>query len=278
MAINNLDNLVAAMKNSTVLPINKASLANQITGSPTSLWRSAGFPAQGAIPTTAAVCDATLTGALPLRTKTVDQDRVLSKMAVAMVTIGNTLIVEDRLMHMGGLLGNVATAQTVNIDISANLASNNLAERIGSADYSEIQWYLEWYLDTGSTAVTPTVQVTFHDDTTGSVNVDVLGAIIIPATVRAGRRYKLNPTNGKYIKSIQTVTLSATTGTAGNFGVTAVKPLTTMSAVIANILSTFDWSFLNLPKICDDACVSFSIIPATTSSGVIAGNIEQAVN
>jgi hypothetical protein len=187
------------------------------------------------------------------------------------------MIIEDRLGHMGGLLGNVATAQTVGLDLHANLAVSNLAQRIGNADYSEVEWYAEWYADTGATSVTPVYSVTYNDGTTGTVNLWVLGATAIPATTRVGRRYKLNSTNGKYIRSVQSVT-QPTTGTAGNFGVTAVirKAVITPSQALA--IQVVDWSGLNAPQIFDQSCITWSQLCITTSSGASHGNITQSVN
>ena len=50
-----------------------------------------------------------------------------------------------------------ASAQTVNLDLNANLDSDNINARKGDANFSDVQWWMEWYTDTGSTAVTATV-------------------------------------------------------------------------------------------------------------------------
>jgi hypothetical protein len=134
-------------------------------------------------------------------------------------------------MHMGGLSGTVTTAQTVNLDLNANLATDNLDERKGDANFSDVQWWLEWYTDTGSTAVTATVGVTYNDGTSGN-----LSAISLAATRRASLMVPLNPLvhpcgGGRQdsFKATWTgVTLSATTGTAGSFGVTATRPRTSV--------------------------------------------------
>jgi hypothetical protein len=258
------------------LPLQKASLSSQVAATEASLWRATGFPAQGAIPTAAAVCSNSLLGALPLSTRTGAQQRGIVQLAVQMAAIGHTLIGEDRLAHMGGLSGIVTTAQTVNVDVSG--ATNNLPERIGAADFSNVEWYLEWYIATGATVSTPTAQVTYHDNTTGSVNIWVNGATALPASVGASRRYKISPTNGKFIKSIQTVTLSASTGTAGNFGVTAVRRLAHHECTVASALQIRDWSMLALPIVADNACVTFGQMCITTTTGATTGTISQGVN
>ncbi len=278
MAFADLGSLLAGMASGAYrLPFNRNSTSSMIIGSEASLWRGTGFPAQGAVPGAAAICNASTTGALPLAPRTGAQERIISSVAFMGGAVGHTFLIEDRLGHMGGLSGTVTTAQTVALDIHANIATNNLAERVGASDYSEIEWYLEWYTATGSTAATPTASVTFNDGTTGTVNAWVLGATALPASVAASRRYKLATTNGKYIRSVESVTLSATTGTAGSFGVTAVRRLTQLETVVANVLQVRDWSTLTAPRIVDNACVTRGQVCNATSTGVSQGTIVQAV-
>jgi hypothetical protein len=279
MAIDNFDNLIAGMTGGAYrIPYQKASLSGIVAGNEASLWRGVGFPAQGAIPTVSAICNNTLLGALPLATRTGTQDRIISSLDYLNSVAGNTLLIEDRLAHMGGLVGNVTTAQTVNVNLHNNLAVNNISARIGNANYSEVEWYLEWYTATGATISTPTAQVTFHDGTTGSVNIWVLGATALPATVAASRRYKLVPTNGKHIRSVESVSLSASTGTAGNFGVTAVRRLTRILCVVGLRLEIMDWQAVNAPEIQDEACVTISQLCIGTTTNAINGTLIQSVN
>lgn len=278
MAFADLGNLLAGMASGAYrLPFNRASIATQVVGSEASLWRGTGFPAQGAVPAAAAICNASTVGALPLAARSGALERIISGVSFLGAAVGHTFLVEDRLGHMGGLSGTVTTAQTVGLDIHANIATNNLAERVGASDYSEIEWYIEWYTATGSTSVTLTASVTYHDGTTGTVNAWVLGATALPASVSASRRYKLAPTNGKFIRSVESVTLSATTGTAGSFGVTAVRRLCELETVVANVLQVRDWSTLTAPKIADNACITFAQVCNATSTGVFQGTIRQAV-
>jgi hypothetical protein len=71
MTISTRDQLINAMgNNSTRLIIDKASMANAVAGAFQSLWRATGQPGQGAIPTTAARCNNTLTGAINFNQQT----------------------------------------------------------------------------------------------------------------------------------------------------------------------------------------------------------------
>ena len=271
MAITTRDQLIDAMgNNSSRLVIDKANIANALAGAYFSLWRATGQPGQGAIPTAAATCNNALTGAMNFTQQTSPatsygawSNAVCSNNAV-------TIEVHDRLMHMGGLVGNVTAAQTVNLNLNG-VTADNMVERKGDANFSDVQWWAEWYTDTGATASNATVAVTYNDGTTGSLTTFAAGG-----TVRAGRMIPLNnlipaAAAGKFISSINTVTLSASTGTAGSFGFTATRPRMTMPLLLANKMEAFDWAQLGLPEIFNSSCLSLIELCSTTSTGTVRG-------
>lgn len=271
MAITTLDELVNAMgNNSSRIVLDKASIASQAAGTYVSLWRATGQPGQGAIPAAAAVCTNALTGALGFTQQTAPATTYGAWLNAVSSNAAMTLELHDRLMHMGGLNGTLATAQTVNLDVNANLASGNLTARIGDANFSDIQWWLEWYTATGATAVTATVGVTLNDGTTTTLSA------ALAATRPASFMLPLNgllPTAaaGKYIRDVDTVTLSATTATAGSFGVTATRPRMTLPLNIANKTESMDWQGLGLPEIFNSSCLFPIMLTSTTSSGTLRG-------
>lgn len=247
--------------------VNKASIASQLAGGFSALWRATGTPAQGAVPAAAAICDRTLTGAFSFSNPTGGK---ASYLAGAMMLNGNSatdIQILDRLAHMGGLSGTVTTAQNVNVDVSG--ATNNLPARIGDSAFSDVQWWLEWYTATGSTAVTATVTYTNAAGTAGRTT-----TVSLAASMAASRRLPIIGNGGEFIKSIQSVQLSATTGTAGSFGVTATRALTGLSLGLANSSTIADWAYLRLPKIEDDACLEMMAVPGTTSSGALYGTAK----
>jgi hypothetical protein len=268
MAITNANELLNAMgNNSSRIIIDKASIANSAVGQFHSLWRATGQPGQGAIPTSAARCIHTTTGALNFTQQTAPAKSYLGLLEGLSANVSTTLEIHDRLMHMGGLTGASAAAQTADLDLHANIASDNLAERIGSSDYSDVQWWLEWYTETGATVVTATVNVTYDDASSGD-----LTAVSLAATRRASFMQPLNglipaADSGKYIRDVNTVTLSATTGT-GNFGVTATRFRAANYTPIANARFTSDWVALGLPSIANSACLFPLVIAGATSTGI----------
>lgn len=257
-------------------PWTKPSVGSQIAGSDTSLWRATGLPIQGAIPAAAAACSNTTTGALVLANRTGTQKRRLKKFSVFAATANQTFFLEDRLAHMGGLNGTLTTAQPVNLDLST--LGNNMAARIGASDYSEVEWFLEWYTATGATVATPTVNVTYADDSTGNCNVWVLGATALPASVAASRRYQIISATGKGIKKVNSVTLSANTATAGSFGVTAVRELCSVCSALAYRESEAVFDKNNAPPIEDEACLTIAMTTTATSTGVASGTLVQDVS
>lgn len=265
------DQLISALgNNASRFIIDKASIANAVAGTYTSLWRATGQPGQGAVPTAVEVCNNVLLGSMGFTQQTLPAtsyggwaNAVCSNNAV-------TVEIHDRLAHMGGLNATLLTAQTVGIDFAA-LSTNNLAERIGDANYSDIQWWLEWYTDTGATAANATITVTYHDGSTGN-----LTAVAVGGTLRAGRMLPLNglipsAAAGKFIRAVTSVTLSASTATAGNFGVTATRPRMTMPLPLANKAEVFDWAQLGLPAIYNSACLFPLELCSTTTTGTVRG-------
>lgn len=270
MAISGRDPLVDAMaNNSSRIVIDKASIASQTANSFVSLWRATGQPGQGAIPAAAAVCDNTLTGAIGFTQQTAPATSYLGILEAMCTNAGSTLEIHDRLMHMGGLSGTVTTAQTVNLDISDNLATANLDARKGVSNYSDIQWWLEWYTATGATVVNATVAVTYNDGTSGSLTAQSLAA-----TRPASHMIALNSlipaaAAGKFIRKVDSVTLSATTGTAGSFGVTATRYRCSVYQPVLAARFKEKWDGLGLPEIANSSCLFGIQSTATTSTGIV---------
>jgi hypothetical protein len=268
----NADNeLKAALaNNSSRLVIDKASIANAVAGQIFSLWRATGQPAQGAIPTAAALATKALAGAFSFDNQTAPATSYLAWLSLVAANSALGIDVHDRIAHQAGLVLNVTTSQTTNLPISlVTLAPP--AARLGAADYSDGQWFLECYSDGGATASNATIAVTYNDATTGNLNVQAVGG-----TLRAGRLIPLTPlipsaSQGKFIRSVDSVILSASTGTAGNFGFTYMRQRTGVGLGVANMQRELDWAQLGLPEIPNDSCLQLAMTCSTTSTGVLRG-------
>lgn len=270
--IENIDNLVKALgNNSSRIVLDKASIASQTANSFCSLWRATGQPGQGAIPTVVATCNNTTVGTIGFNQQTSPITSYGAYLEIATGNAAMTMELHDRLASMGGLNGTLTTAQSVNLDLSTLLSTVNINVRKGDANYSDVQWWLEWYTATGATAVTATIAVTYNDGTTGN-----LSALSLAPSRPASHMIPINSLipsaqSGKFIRGIVSVTLSATSGTAGNFGVTATRPRMTLSAPIANHKFIADWAQLGLPEIYNSSAIFPIVLTPTTSTGTVRG-------
>ena len=270
MAITTRDQLIDGLgNNSSRIVLDKASIASQAAGTFVSLWRATGQPGQGAIPAAAAVCNNALVGAIGFTQQTAPATSYGAYLEAATGNAAMTLEIHDRLVHMGGLNGTLTTAQTVGIDLNG-VTADNMVARVGDSNYSDVQWWLEWYTATGSTAVTATVSVTYNDGTTGTLSAS------LAATRPASFMLPLNglipsAAAGKFIRAVTSVQLSATTGTAGSFGVTATRIRMSQSCPLANFKSSSDWAALGLPEIKNSACLFPVALTSTTSTGTLRG-------
>ena len=273
MTITTRDQLINALSNnSSRLVIDKASISSTAVGQFHSLWRATGQPGQGAIPAAVATCTNALIGSFQFTQQTAPSTSYAAYLEAVSSNSATTLEIHDRLMHMGGLVGNVATAQTVNLDLYANVGVSNLTARIGDSNYSDVQWWLEWYADTGTTVATATVNVTYNDGSSGN-----LTGISLAATRRASFLQPLNGLipavdSGKFIRDVNTVQLSVSTGTAGNFGVTATRVRCSLALPLANIKWGADWATLPISEIPNSSCLYPIVIAGTTTTGTLRGS------
>jgi hypothetical protein len=265
MTISTADQLINAMgNNSSRITIDKSALGSSVAGEWFSLWRATGQPGQGLVPTTAAMCNHTTLGGMSFTQQTSPATSYLALLEGLNSNASTTLEIHDRIAHMGGLSGIVTTAQTVNLDLNA-FSTDNIAARIGDSNYSDVTWWLEWYTDTGATGANCTINVTFNDGTSNNLTTFTFGR-------RLGRAIPLNgliqaADSGKYIRDINTVTLSASTGTAGNFGFTATRYRAALYIPLQNARFEDDWADLGLPEIPNSSCLTPMVICGSTTTG-----------
>ena len=251
--------------------IDKASLASTAAGQIFSLWRATGQPAQGAIPTTAALCTKALTGAVQFNNQTAPKSTFLGALSITNSNnSGMSFLVRDRIAHQAGIVLNITTSQTTNLPIDLQTLAPDAA-RLGAADYSDIEWFLDVYGAGGATASNATVDVTYNDGTTGNLNVIAVGG-----TLRIDRSISLTPFKpntvpAKFIRGINSVTLSASTGTAGNVGFTARRHKGKLPMSTVNLATDADWARCRLAEFPNDACMEFMVQCSTTSTGAIRG-------
>lgn len=257
MAITTEAGLIAARAGSMYAPFVKSTVANAVAGQKFSLYRAAGsIPAQPATPTTAVVCDGATVGAILNPLTMVGGNTLYIDSINVQSTIAAQFEVVDRVIHSGGLNGTLLTAQTVNTPaLPARAPAGNC------------RWYLEWYTDTGATASNATVAYTRFDASTGTAIIAVGG------TVRAGRKIEVVNSTASPIASVQSVTLSASTGTAGNFGVVCEKQPGVKAGILAGN-GTIEYESLMRSTGSASPCLAINVYCTTTSTGAIDGGMQ----
>lgn len=225
-----------------------------------STWQFPGFPGPGVTPPTGAGSTCTRSGtagAFPFAAAAGSNTLYLDHCSMVGGTSLN-LFVADRLVHTSGLSGTVTTAQTVNTVALPSRASTGVG----------VQVALEPYTNLGGTSVTYTVSYTNTESVSGrtATATGVMNGI--------GKMLILPLASGDLgVLSVQTVTLSATTGTAGNFGVTLFKPIAPFPGgtgiAVAPASSTIDTSVMSFAP---DACLWTYAMGAGTSS-IIQQNV-----
>lgn len=239
------------------------AVTTPIQGRSCSLWQYDGTPASGAVPTVAAIPDRTTTGALPFLAATGGRDTHLIGASITPVTAGVYLLY-DRLFHIGGLSGTSTAVQTV----QGSPASPALTRNTSGA--GNIAWY-EIYTIIGTTPVTLTMTYT-NQAGTGSRTSNINFAGTNGREVTRAQRIPL-AAGDTGIQSVQSVQLSATTGTAGNFGITIAQPLAWIPVGVGGTAGWRDYTtgLPGIPVIDPNACLALMFIPASATAPEVWG-------
>jgi hypothetical protein len=234
-----------------------AATAN-IAGRPCSLWRYDGTPSAGAVPGAVAAPTNATAGALPFTSPGGGRESWLVQ-AWETGLVAGTLILYDRLLHIGGLSGTTITAQPVGGTLTRNTGG------VGNFIMVEI------YTAIGATARTVTA---IYDDTTPASSTTTAVAMGGTGFQEATRAILLPLASGDTgVTAVTSVTISATTGTAGNFGVTVGKPLAYigLGAPGAPGWRDFVTGMPGIPNVESGACLSLLWVPATVTAPEIFG-------
>jgi hypothetical protein len=256
MAISNLDEYKTGMASNREVVNLSVAAATLVVGRFYDLWR-ANVPL-GAVPTAPVALDNTTLGSIGQSDSFMEQFVVGARFSSIN---SQNLIVVDRLTHTGGLSGSLAVEQTTNLPTAA-------LPRYTSGDGVMIG--LTIYTAIGTTATTVTVNYTNQ----AGVDSRISPPVVMGSTgFNAANRCILIPfqDGDSGVRSVESVTLAATTGTAGNFGVTLFKPLYVLcveegSGVLSASGFITGRTFGGIPKVENGACLSLMTIGAGVSS------------
>jgi hypothetical protein len=182
----------------------------------------------------------------------------------AAASASGTLILYDRLLHIGGLSGTVITAQTVGGTLTRNT--------LGAGN----QIWVEIYTQIGTTATTITANYTDQDGNTAqTTTATAIGGTglreaqrIIPLPLASG---------DSGVRAVASVTVLATTGTAGSFGVSIVRPIAVIPLGLlgAGAVRDFIAGLPSIPEIATDACLSLAWLANSTGAPQVYGSLHM---
>jgi len=179
-------------------------------------------------------------------------------------TIAGTLLIYDRIYAASGFSGTVATAQAI-----TGMPTLPSARAPNSGEGLEI--FLESYTAIGGSASNVTVQYT---NSAGTASRNTVSEAIT-ASFPINRLQKLRLQDGDIgVQSIQSVTLSITTGTAGNFGIVLAKRKATLPMPVLNTSYVMDFANLGLPTIQSDSALMFVNMGSAITTGNIFANFS----
>lgn len=259
MAIATFAELEEKFLNPREFTVSRVAVSTSVQGRMHSTWT---MPVAGAVPTTAVVPTNATVGSL-------GQQNGTNLRIPGFRYAGNLdgmAILCDRLSHQGGLSGVVTGAQTTNLPTAA---LTRYTSGVG------VMCFLEIYTIIGTTATTVTVSYTDQDGNTGQTSPAIaFGGTNFREAIRAISVPCASDDTG--FRAVASVTLAATTGTAGNFGVTLVKPLLAVpvrsmgAAAGSPVLGGYGGG---LPVIENDACLFWMFIAGASGTSSAASTL-----
>jgi len=267
MALADFDAYVAALELNRAADFQTSSVGSSGSRS-AALWRVL-VPAP-ATPTTSVALDKTSDNSIgPIPDATSGKLQILGGRFNTSGLAGMSMVAIDLLNQSGGLSGTVTTEQTTNLPTAA-------LTRYTGGDGVFIGIII--YTLVGTTATTISVRYTNQAGTSNRVStVTGFGGT---GFRDAGRLIQIPLQAGDTgARSVEGVTLTATTGTAGNFGVCLFKPL--MNFSLESTTGTMPLDAVSsggmigsMVEFDDDACLNFLIF--TSTSQIVNGALLLA--
>jgi len=240
-----------------------AAVTGPIAGRGASLWIYDGMPAAGATPGATSIPNKTTTGAIPFTAPGGGREKLLIGASVTPVIAGVYLLY-DRLLHVGGLNATLTTDQTVQGTTPSPALTRNTGG-VGNMAFYEV------YSLIGSTATTLTMTYTDQDGNTGQTSTISIGGTGFREVTRMQRIPLAAGDSG--IRAIDKIALTATTGAAGNFGVTIAQPLAWIPVGAGGSMGWRDYTtgLPGIPAIDSNACLALMYIPNVATATELMG-------
>jgi len=272
MPITDESTLLAALRAAPAnRTFNKASQTAEGAGTWHSLWKAAGYPAAGASPPAFSAGsgytpDKSTTGAFPFTNAASNGDAALLKFGAVGATVGQ-LIIYDRLWHCSGFGTVITTAQNVT-------TPGNLPAGRDPNSGLDVEVWGEVYTAPGASTATWTLT-----GTDGLGNASKNWTYTHPANAESvGQMFPFMPGGGapatvNTMRQLTSFIASATSGTAGDIGITLLRRLASIPLNTANVGAILDALATGLPTVYNDACLAFMVQCSTTNTGFMLGEL-----
>jgi hypothetical protein len=223
------------------------------------------MPAKGAVPTVGEIPTKSTNGAIPFTAAGGGRDKHLIGASITPLVAGVYLLY-DRLFHEGGLNATLTSAQT----IQGSTPSPALTRNTGGA--GNIAFY-EIYTIIGTTSTTLTMTYTNQAGTGSRTSTINIGATGFREVSRMQRIPLAAGDSG--IQAIEQIQLTATTGTAGNFGITIAQPLAWIPVGAGGTMGWRDYTtgLPGIPVIDPNACLALMFIPSAATAPELFGSL-----
>jgi hypothetical protein len=270
-----LDALVSKMSDSTYADnlwwhhtnrVAGAAASAPSAGAEVSLWPFDGQPGSGAAPASIVYPTNVTRGGLKQTDPGGGRQKWLMGMSAVQQDIG-TLLLYDRLAHVGGL----SSSSTSNQSISSTITryTNGIGNQI----------WLELTTAPGSpTSTTWHVDYTDENNASATTNEMGIGASTFNLSQRM-LRASLAAVSGAGSRGVKNVTnfkLAATSGSGGDYAVIVAHPLAIIPNVSAGIGDIASWIQGHLPvEILTDACLALLYIPNSTVLPSESGSLHM---
>lgn len=230
-----------------------------------SFWQFVGCPSHGSVPGgTAVIPDRTTNGALGQANATGGRTLYLSSWHAYLQLANGELVIADRLATISGLSGTSTAEQNIT-GVAVNRYTG--AESVGNEIWIEI------YTAVGASATTIKAKYTNQAGTAGQVTPLIVFGGAGANEAQAFIRLPL-ASGDSGVRSVESVTVTATTGTVGDFGVTIARSLASLTSNnvrMAQLRNYLGPDFAPIP-IKADACLFFymgnSAVTTTASAAL----------
>jgi hypothetical protein len=228
------------------------------------------MPGGGDAPGAAAIPTRVTQGAFPFTPPGGLRDKWLISAGIASQVAG-TFFLYDRLFHISGLSGVLTTDQTVQGATPTPALTRNTG---GAGNFA----FYEIYTALGTTATTLTMTYTDQDGNIGQTATIPIGGTGNREATRMQRIPAAAGDSG--LRAVDRVRLTASTGTAGNFGVTIGQFLAFLPVGAAGVGGWRDYTtgLPGIPMIDPNACLALLFIPNAATAPELQGMLGMVEN